>query len=69
MYFFRLGSLARFSFFNITSFNVEGMQSFARFNYSSAQGDSVFGVSIFAKFEYRDYQERNDLLVVSHLMP
>ena len=52
-------------FFDRTSFNIKGMQSFAQFNYSTAQGDSLFGVSVFAKFEYRDYRERNEQLKVS----
>ena len=36
-----------FFFFDRTSFNVKGMQSFAQFNDSSAKGDSLFEVSIF----------------------
>lgn len=53
-----------------TSFKVKSMQSFAQFHYSTAKGDSlVGGVSIFAKLEYRDYQERNELFKVSHLVP
>ena len=55
-------------FFDRTSFNIKGMQSFPQFNCSTAQGGILFGVSIFAKFEYRDYRERNELLRVSHLM-
>ena len=38
-------------YFDRTSFNNKGMQSFAQFNYS------LFGVSILAKFEYRDYEK------------
>ena len=68
VFFFRRGSSAQFFISDRTSFNIKGMQSLAQFNYSTAQGDSLFGVSIFAKFEYRGYQERNELLKVSHLM-
>ena len=35
-----------FFFFDRTSFNVKGMQSFPQFNYCTAQGDSLFNVEI-----------------------
>ena len=48
-------------YFDRTSFNIKGMQSFAKFNYSTAQGGSLFGVTIFAKFEYRILPHQVDI--------